>query len=488
MQQLLRTPPRSRDEDRTYVTASWGSPYPKSESLDRLSSLSSASSADSSPGHHLEIQTPFLRLPPSLIEESPTEQNQPSFVSAAILANRARRPARGLTEDWIRQHTSAGDGSAEARHWLSDGAGDSENSSLSGSISGEEAAWFDESDLKTPRATTSAPRFPRSHQKYPRTRSSNETLKQADVQHLSGTTSATMASESEPISPEGLMATNVTEKALPEPPSTPKLSEATMTNGFANSPLAEKRLPQTPKKSPMKQPPPATPRLKKKVPWKGKNIMILLPRDGDRGKPGHAPLPLNEQDVAGIMKSWEELGYSTKGFHLDDTMGFIEAGNQSQSRREWPTWEDLASDRQQRNYKVTLPDLNGEFSLAYAYSKVIDLQILIVIAVQHGNLMWKNCKRQNYEPLESLLAMMTLRHRFRRHPSVANRLLRIIHLSPSRHLCQRLRRQAMEGFPFRHLSWVRVRRVLAFHPCHPRCLSMAGSLANPSRYRRELSI
>ncbi|KAH9437030.1 hypothetical protein MCOR02_000690 [Pyricularia oryzae] len=220
VQQLLRTPPRSRDEDRTYVTASWGSPYPKSESLDRLSSLSSASSADSSPGHHLEIQTPFLRLPPSLIEESPTEQNQPSFVSAAILANRARRPARGLTEDWIRQHTSAGDGSAEARHWLSDGAGDSENSSLSGSISGEEAAWFDESDLKTPRATTSAPRFPRSHQKYPRTRSSNETLKQADVQHLSGTTSATMASESEPISPEGLMATNVTEKALPEPPST----------------------------------------------------------------------------------------------------------------------------------------------------------------------------------------------------------------------------------------------------------------------------
>ncbi|ELQ36209.1 hypothetical protein OOU_Y34scaffold00666g70 [Pyricularia oryzae Y34] len=359
VQQLLRTPPRSRDEDRTYVTASWGSPYPKSESLDRLSSLSSASSADSSPGHHLEIQTPFLRLPPSLIEESPTEQNQPSFVSAAILANRARRPARGLTEDWIRQHTSAGDGSAEARHWLSDGAGDSENSSLSGSISGEEAAWFNESDLKTPRATTSAPRFPRSHQKYPRTRSSNETLKQADVQHLSGTTSATMASESEPISPEGLMATNVTEKALPEPPSTPKLSEATMTNGFANSPLAEKRLPQTPKKSPMKQPPPATPRLRKKVPWKGKNIMILLPRDGNRGKPGHAPLPLNEQDVAGIMKSWEELGYSTKGFHLDDTMGFIEAGNQSQSRREWPTWEDLASDRQQRNYKVTLPDLNA---------------------------------------------------------------------------------------------------------------------------------
>lgn len=130
-------------------------------------------------------------------------------------------------------------------------------------------------------------------------------------------------------------------------------------NGFGNTPRSQKKLPQTPTRSPMKQTSPLTPRFKKKVPWKGKNIMILLPRDSDRGKPGHAPMPLDKNDVARVMASWEELGYSTSGFQLDDTRGFIETGNQSQSRREWPTWEDLASDRQQRHYKVTLPDLNS---------------------------------------------------------------------------------------------------------------------------------
>ena len=63
--------------------------------------------------------TPFLRPPPSFLR-SHTEKVD--AVSASVLANRARRglPSRGLTEDWIRQHTEADVSEIERLAWLSD--------------------------------------------------------------------------------------------------------------------------------------------------------------------------------------------------------------------------------------------------------------------------------------------------------------------------------------------------------------------------------
>lgn len=63
--------------------------------------------------------TPFLRPPPSFLR-SHTEKVE--IVSASVLANRARRglPSRGLTEDWIRQHTEADVSEVERLAWLSD--------------------------------------------------------------------------------------------------------------------------------------------------------------------------------------------------------------------------------------------------------------------------------------------------------------------------------------------------------------------------------
>lgn len=63
--------------------------------------------------------TPFLRPPPSFLR-SHTEKVE--AVSASVLANRARRglPSRGLTEDWIRQHTEADVSEIERLAWLSD--------------------------------------------------------------------------------------------------------------------------------------------------------------------------------------------------------------------------------------------------------------------------------------------------------------------------------------------------------------------------------
>lgn len=105
-----------------------------------------------------------------------------------------------------------------------------------------------------------------------------------------------------------------------------------------------------------------TPRLKKKVPWKErKNILILLPRDDERGLPGKAPMPLSQEETNRMFASWKELGYNVDGFDLV-VEGFQPWGtSDSQSRHSWPDFDEVAQEHAQRIFKVTLPDLNGEF-------------------------------------------------------------------------------------------------------------------------------
>ena len=352
------------------MTASWGSPYPQSDGAPhqhhhRRLSLSSEPSEDF-PFHHLEINTPFLRPAPYL-PESHDDRQPASLVSAAVLANRARRPARGLTEDWIRQHT-AGDLGSEAPHWLSD-AGDSENSSLSGSLSGgDEPGWLEEKDLRTPRAAQSGPgsyslRAPRRH---PRKRSSIETLKQADINRLNRRPRTMASPEPDKVVPDGASEHTLAD-SIPESvptPSTPKGSIRSGRNGsVGGGPKVEFNVPKTPpSRSPKKKEPPMTPRLKKKVPWKGKNIMILLPRDDDRGKPGKAPKPLPQATVDNMLREWVNLGYGIDGFDLDDKPKYTDLETSSMSRGMWPDQDDLARERREQKYPVLLPDLNGKHS------------------------------------------------------------------------------------------------------------------------------
>lgn len=103
-----------------------------------------------------------------------------------------------------------------------------------------------------------------------------------------------------------------------------------------------------------------TPRIKKKVPWKGKNIMILVPRDDERGMPGKSPMPLRPDETKRMFDSWKELGYSVDGFDLL-VEGYQPPGTaDAQSRDCWPAAEDMVAERSTGKYKVTLPDLNGE--------------------------------------------------------------------------------------------------------------------------------
>ncbi|KAL6694790.1 hypothetical protein J3F84DRAFT_395656 [Trichoderma pleuroticola] len=112
--------------------------------------------------------------------------------------------------------------------------------------------------------------------------------------------------------------------------------------------VAEKPLP--------REPPIVAPRIKKKVPWKGKNIMILIPRDDERGRPGQPPLPLRQDEIERMFDSWTELGYNVDGFDLPAEEHIV---GESQSRELWPSLEDLAQERHDRDFTVVLPDLNA---------------------------------------------------------------------------------------------------------------------------------
>jgi hypothetical protein len=108
-------------------------------------------------------------------------------------------------------------------------------------------------------------------------------------------------------------------------------------------------------------PAPGPPRLKKKIPWKGKNIMVLLPWDDERGQKGKAPAPMNQKDVDAMVREWEQLGYDTTGFNLGPTSPDTEEGSQGQSRGIWPYDQDVLIERSERSFKVNIPDRRGEF-------------------------------------------------------------------------------------------------------------------------------
>jgi hypothetical protein len=356
-----RTPSlESQTDSSYYYTASWGSPYQQAPASTRTRShthtntLSSLGSEPDSPIRHLEFHTPFLRPAPTFgaPPTNPDFVSQDGLISAAVLANRARRPATGLTEDWIRQHT--GGEAAERNHWLSDDPGESEHSSLSGSISGDSRDWLGpDPDPRTPTLKTFSEAARKRLRPRHRRIATTETLKQEDFLDSAIPTMA-LTDENGVPAMELELQTPVAERPPPPPPKewqleiNPASHETTLPTSISPAPVA--------------------PRLKKKIPWKGKNILVLLPWDDERGRKGKAPAPMSEKDVMNMMKEWEQLGYDTSGFNLGPADPDSQEGGQCQSRSPWPLIRDMISERQQKSYRVSIPDRRGKcFILFYGH-------------------------------------------------------------------------------------------------------------------------
>jgi hypothetical protein len=134
-------------------------------------------------------------------------------------------------------------------------------------------------------------------------------------------------------------------------------------------------------------------RLKKKVPWKGKNILVLLPWDDQRGQKGNAPKPMSESEVDAMLKEWEQLGYDTTGFNLGPSETFAEEGAQGQSRGVWPTTQDMLHERGEKTFRVSIPDRSGKFKFNFVVHSFVKFLVAILIPYIPTRRGWSISKR-----------------------------------------------------------------------------------------------
>ena len=158
----------------------------------------------------------------------------------------------------------------------------------------------------------------------------------------------------------------------PLPSITSKLDTVAVLNpSFWNEPS----LPTVPEQHAAPAPAPPFPsrlqQFKKKVPWRGKNITISLPRDDERGQKNKAPIPMTKKDVEARLKEWHQQGYYTAGFNFDQSHKTDDETAERQTRSLWPQVIDVNQERQQRSFRVRIPDQCGKLQILIRESHYI---------------------------------------------------------------------------------------------------------------------
>ncbi|KAK7536098.1 uncharacterized protein J3D65DRAFT_555178 [Phyllosticta citribraziliensis] len=373
-------------DDPAYFTTSWGSPYQapppglkeKSTRHNRDTFVSSDEFEDepspkfgldhlipnrledsSSPklrfglDHLLPKRIPFLKQDSS----SPTltgEEWQAKEQDQATGSSRTNQPQlffpKEPTERWIKQFLT-GQWQSEKANWWSDGSTEDES---------DEENPAGGPSKRRPRAEGSTRKKRKGH----KSRKSNLTLKQADFWAQFGQKGR------ETI--EKMMASRF---ADPTPPAVPEISDADLKaevlfdadarsdvrrprprpssplnsrpGSRASVPAPAPAPPSTASKVDNPPPPPPKvaeypkPRPKKRVLWRGRNIVIHVPQDHLRGKQGGPPRPLSRGELEQRLKQFEQAGYSTRGFDTGDS-SVQEPSALSQARAIFPDPEEEA--------------------------------------------------------------------------------------------------------------------------------------------------
>lgn len=391
----------------TFYTASWGSPYqrPARLNLTRLpaetrrnialeteTQSSSPSQSvigldylipsrvavqgrDFSPSFGLEHLIPSRVLAQNHIAEPVSSDRlavQDQTPQSAT--TRLSRPqiTRSLTEDWVQQYAS-GRWRSEKENWLSD-----DEESVKSSESGNE-------DFKTPipftwfagrhrrRNSSDSPVFDRIHNrrvssrptssqkpafhKGHNSRESNLTLRQEDfwkiTQNGNNSSPTNMsflqsrwAATPEPANDAHELDPHVIEEQIersvqkPLPPIPGKDSTEPMMdskNDLLQIPIA--------RPTPIQRP-------RVKMAWRGKACWVALPEYVPESCGGARPMSLDE--VKSKFQTLEDAGYNTQGFDLGPQQAAFTAV--AQSRGEHPDPVDDLIQRQERNFKVSVPD------------------------------------------------------------------------------------------------------------------------------------
>jgi hypothetical protein len=328
-----------RTDSSVYYTASWGSPYdkplPASGSLNQIihEDVNSSEIGDDSPLRTFGLQ------PPPLFKSKTLDGSR---IEASLLASKWADPdeqphiaAKGNPEDWVRSYLQGGSPRKERDNWLSDGDSGEANSDygLSGPAVDDAEAWFEEDEYgETPKTPTlrsylkkkeDSKSLAKSFRRH-KGRKSNETLKQRDfwdILHDPQVSSDVDKMESSKyadppwLEPEDkkTATARLEEKPLPTPPN--------LTRTSTDSPM-EKQAPGV--VPPNLQRSVSSAQVlgqhpKKKIMWKGKNVVVAIPYDNRRGTEGAGLKPLTKKQTQEVYRSWQELGYDVRGFaHGED--------------------------------------------------------------------------------------------------------------------------------------------------------------------------
>ncbi|MCJ1435050.1 hypothetical protein MMC27_004420 [Xylographa pallens] len=93
-------------------------------------------------------------------------------------------------------------------------------------------------------------------------------------------------------------------------------------------------------------------RPRKRVVWRGKTCVIALPLDNETEHPKEYLTP---HDFDAIIAHWQERGFDTRGFNLAERKEG-EILDHGQSRDVYPDAQEWQRDKQERNFKVSIPD------------------------------------------------------------------------------------------------------------------------------------
>lgn len=95
---------------------------------------------------------------------------------------------------------------------------------------------------------------------------------------------------------------------------------------------------------------------RKRLPWRGKACIILLPQHSKRELGDYKYLTQHDNDAR--LEEWQARGYDTAGFLLghefEGSHGSL-PGLRAQTRPSFPDPEDIRSDREQRFFRVNIP-------------------------------------------------------------------------------------------------------------------------------------
>ena len=387
-----------RTDSSLYYTAAWGSPYQRpsgSKGGRRVRSHHWTVSSDLSDGSPLRRSELTRARPPVLIhyeDQTPAQSGIGSTsygleprdrtVTFAPVEPQRSGPARGFTEDWVRQYLSGQSNSERGNWWSDESTGSRSDSPTLESADrqyGTDIPWYGfESQeggegLKTPTLSAfvksrdnARSRSARQGQKVQlhQPKESTDTIRPRGLQTFgTGTieesgTSLNMFASKFADSPPGQEASvqpgnSSLDKPLPVPPSFERtISEAPVVNVAPRTPDLSNN-DERPSHSSLG----SLQRPKKRVLWRGKACIIALPADDTRGQEEGRPHLLTVAEIEERLRDWGSKGYDTTGFGLSSSGDSIYDGEaEGQSKTIYPDPGEILGDWEKRLYRVSIPD------------------------------------------------------------------------------------------------------------------------------------